>query len=103
MSIKLHFLHSHLDRFPENLGDMSEEQGERMRQDLRVMEERYQGFCDTNIMADYCCGEKSPELPTVQPLKGLCKVHATAEEISSVSNKIVKQTGTVIVVVICEL
>ncbi|GBP06878.1 hypothetical protein EVAR_99750_1 [Eumeta japonica] len=26
MSIKLHFLHSHLDRFPENLGDMSEEQ-----------------------------------------------------------------------------
>ncbi|GBP72446.1 hypothetical protein EVAR_24357_1 [Eumeta japonica] len=44
---------SHLDRFPENLGDMSEEQGERMRQDLRVMEERYQGFWDTNMMTDY--------------------------------------------------
>ena len=29
MSIKVHFLHSHLDRFPENLGDFSEEQGER--------------------------------------------------------------------------
>ncbi|GBP52738.1 Probable tyrosyl-DNA phosphodiesterase [Eumeta japonica] len=43
MSIKLHFLHSHLDRFSENLGDMSEEQGKRMRRDLRVMEERYQG------------------------------------------------------------
>ncbi|GBP13914.1 hypothetical protein EVAR_10482_1 [Eumeta japonica] len=54
MSIKLHFLHSHLDRFPENLGDMSEEQGERMRQDLRVMEERYQGFWDTHMKADYC-------------------------------------------------
>lgn len=54
MSIKLHFLHSHLDRFPENLGDMSEEQGERMHQDLRVMEERYQGFWDTNMMSDYC-------------------------------------------------
>jgi hypothetical protein len=27
MSIKVHYLHSHLDRFPENLGDMSEEQG----------------------------------------------------------------------------
>ena len=26
MSIKLHFLHSHLDRFPENLGDVSNEQ-----------------------------------------------------------------------------
>ncbi|GBP56844.1 hypothetical protein EVAR_41480_1 [Eumeta japonica] len=34
-------------------GDMSEEQGERMRQDLRVMEERYQGFSDTNMMTDY--------------------------------------------------
>ncbi|CAH1101463.1 unnamed protein product [Psylliodes chrysocephalus] len=49
MSIKLHFLHSHLDR--ENLGDMSEEQRERMHQDLRVMEER---FWDTNMMSDYC-------------------------------------------------
>ncbi len=28
MSIKMHFLFSHLDRFPENLGDMSDEQGE---------------------------------------------------------------------------
>ncbi|GBP88877.1 hypothetical protein EVAR_63899_1 [Eumeta japonica] len=54
MSIKLHFLHSRLDRFPENLGDKSEEQGERMDQDLRVMEERYQGFWDSNMMADYC-------------------------------------------------
>ena len=29
MSIKVHFLHSHLDYFPENLGAFSEEQGER--------------------------------------------------------------------------
>ena len=42
MSIKVHFLHSHLDRFPENLGDFSEEQGERFHQDTKVMEERYQ-------------------------------------------------------------
>ena len=28
MSIKVHFLHSHLDRFPENCGDVSDEQGE---------------------------------------------------------------------------
>ena len=27
MSIKLHFLFSHLDCFPENLGDVSDEQG----------------------------------------------------------------------------
>lgn len=29
MSIKVHVLHSHIDHFPENLGDLSEEQGER--------------------------------------------------------------------------
>ena len=46
MSIKVHFLHSHLDRFPENLGDFLEEQGERFHQDIKVMEERYQGRWD---------------------------------------------------------
>jgi hypothetical protein len=54
MSVKVHFLFSHLDRFPENLGDVSEEQGERFHQDIRVMEERYQGRWDKNMMADYC-------------------------------------------------
>lgn len=44
MSIKVHYLYSHLDQFPENLGDLSEEQGERFHQDLRTMEERYRGY-----------------------------------------------------------
>ena len=42
MSIKVHFLDNHLERFPENLGDFSEEQGERFHQDIKFMEERYQ-------------------------------------------------------------
>lgn len=54
MSIKLHFLNSHLDKFPENLGALSDEQGERFHQDLMMMEERYQGRWDKNMMADYC-------------------------------------------------
>lgn len=54
MSIKVHYLHSHLDRFPENLGDTSEEQGERFHQDIKTMEDRYQGRWDTHMMADYC-------------------------------------------------
>ncbi|GFU46855.1 hypothetical protein TNCV_640091 [Trichonephila clavipes] len=29
MSVKVHFLHSHLDYFPENLGAVSEEQGDK--------------------------------------------------------------------------
>lgn len=54
MSIKVHYLHSHLDRFAYNLGDFSEEQGERFHQDIRIMEERYQGRWDRHMMADYC-------------------------------------------------
>ena len=54
MSVKLHFLRSHLDHFPESCGDLSEEQGERFDQDIRVMEECYQGRWDVNFLADYC-------------------------------------------------
>ena len=54
MSIKLHYLFSHLDYFPVNLGVVSEKQGERFHQDIRKMEERYQGGWDSHIMADYC-------------------------------------------------
>ena len=54
MSYKVHFLHSHLDNFPENLGDYSEEQGERFHQDIKEMERRYQGRWNTNMMVDFC-------------------------------------------------
>lgn len=48
MSPKVHYLNSHLDFFPENLGDVSEEHG------LRLMEARYMGKISTNMLADYC-------------------------------------------------
>jgi len=56
MSVKIHFLHSHLDYFPSNLGAFSEEQGERFHQDISEMERRYQGRWNVNIIADYCWG-----------------------------------------------
>ena len=38
MSIKIHFLFSHLDnRFPENFAVVSDEQGERFHQDTKVI------------------------------------------------------------------
>lgn len=54
MNLKIHFLHAHLDKFPDNLGHFSEEQGERFHQDIKVMETRYQGRWDENMMADFC-------------------------------------------------
>ena len=53
MSLKLHFLHSHLDFFSPNIGDVSEEHGERFHQDISDMERRYQGRWSCNMMGDY--------------------------------------------------
>ena len=42
MSLKVHFLDAHLDKFKENMGAYSEEQGERFHQDILDFERRYQ-------------------------------------------------------------
>ena len=54
MSIKMHHLFSHIDRFPENLGTMSDEQGERFHRNIKEMETSYQGRWNAAMMADYC-------------------------------------------------
>ena len=52
MSLKVYFLHSHLDYFPENLGVYSEEQGEGFHRD--ILKITYQGRLHVNMMVDYC-------------------------------------------------
>ena len=54
MSLKVHFLHAHLDYFHKTLGDMSEKHGECFHQDIKSMETRYQGQWDVSMMADCC-------------------------------------------------
>ena len=54
MSLKIHFLHSHLDFFPDNCGMVSDEHGERFHQDIATMEKRYQGNWSISMLADYC-------------------------------------------------
>lgn len=54
MSLKLHFLHSHLTFFHDNLGKVSDEHGERFHQDIASMEKRYKGKNIINMLADYC-------------------------------------------------
>ena len=53
-SIKMHYLHSHLDRFIENCGDVSDELRERFHWDIKGMERRYQGKWSSSMLADYC-------------------------------------------------
>ncbi|XP_077117201.1 uncharacterized protein LOC143773722 [Ranitomeya variabilis] len=54
MSLKIHFLDSHLDFFPDNCGAVSDEHGERFHQDILNMEQRYQGKWNASMLADYC-------------------------------------------------
>ena len=58
MSIKLHFFDSHLACFPENLGDVSEEQRKRFHQDIGDMEVRCQDRWNATMLADYCWSTK---------------------------------------------
>jgi len=55
MSLKIHFLESHLDFFPENLGEVSDEHCERFHQDIMTMEKRYQSKWTSSMLADCCC------------------------------------------------
>jgi hypothetical protein len=54
MSVKIHFLSSHLDFFPENYGSVSDKHGERFHQDIVAMEGRYKGKWRSSMLADYC-------------------------------------------------
>ena len=54
MSLKIHFLHSHLDYFPENCGAVSDEHREHFHQDSSSMEKRYQGKWNCSMLTDYC-------------------------------------------------
>ena len=54
MSLNIHFLHSHLDFFPDICGAVSDEHGERYHQDISSMEKRYEGKWSCAMLADYC-------------------------------------------------
>jgi hypothetical protein len=62
MSLKIHFLHSHLDFSPHNRGHVSDEHGERFHQDIATMEKRYQGRWKPSMLAD-CCWTLIREAP----------------------------------------
>ncbi|GBN58227.1 hypothetical protein AVEN_102155-1 [Araneus ventricosus] len=53
MLLKIHFLHSHLEFYPENLGSVSDEHGEQFHQAISNMGARYQGKWNPKMLADY--------------------------------------------------
>ena len=53
MSLKLHFLHSLLNSFPEEMGTVSEEHGEGFHQDIYQKGKTYSGKWSPNMLTDY--------------------------------------------------
>ncbi|GBM02504.1 hypothetical protein AVEN_76539-1 [Araneus ventricosus] len=51
--VENHFLHSHLEFYPENLGSISDEHGEQFHQAISNMGARYQGKWNPKMLADY--------------------------------------------------
>jgi hypothetical protein len=62
VSLKIHFLESHLNFFPQNLGKVSDEQGERFHQDIMALEKRYQCKWTLSMLAD-CCWTLKRDVP----------------------------------------
>ena len=54
MSLKMRFLHSHLEFFLENLEAVGDEHGEKFRLDFKSMEERYERIWNEGMMGDDC-------------------------------------------------
>lgn len=54
MTLKLHFLHYHLDEFLQQLPSESDEQGERFHQITLPMEKRYKGKRPDAMLAEVC-------------------------------------------------
>lgn len=54
MTLKLHFMHHHLDEFLQQLPSESDEQGERFHQVTMPMEKRYKGKKLDALLAEVC-------------------------------------------------
>lgn len=54
MTLKLHFMHHHLDEFLQQLPSESDEQGERFHQVTMPMEKRYKGKQLDALLAEVC-------------------------------------------------
>jgi hypothetical protein len=68
MSLKLHFLDSHLDLFLKNLEEVSDEHGKRFHQDISIMKKLFVGRWNCGMLAEYCwCIMREPQtVATIQ-------------------------------------
>ena len=80
MSLKIHFLHSHLEIFPDNLGDVKDEHCERSHHDISDIEIRCKGKPNDkmvdNGIAGTCREKATPYIDAKQEAKNIFKVYS---------------------------
>lgn len=54
LTLKMHFFKNHLDFFPRNLGQFSDEHGERFHQDISDIEDGFNGRYTPQMLGEYC-------------------------------------------------
>jgi site-specific DNA-adenine methylase len=54
IALKIHILHSHLKFFPPNQRAVSDEHGERYRQDISIVEKKLAAKSSRNMLVEYC-------------------------------------------------
>jgi hypothetical protein len=65
VSLKIHFLHLHLDHFPENCSAVGDEHKDRFHQHISSTEKRYQGKWNCAMLAD-CCWSLARDASTIE-------------------------------------
>ncbi|UYV83562.1 hypothetical protein LAZ67_23001462 [Cordylochernes scorpioides] len=85
MSLKIHFLHSHLDFFPDNLGAVSDEHGERFHKAISSMEKRYQGKWSPAMLADDCWALKK-DLPQAKHVLVTVEFRVVETKVTMIEN-----------------
>ncbi|GBO12901.1 hypothetical protein AVEN_47244-1 [Araneus ventricosus] len=101
MSLKIHFLHPHLEFYPENLGSVSDEHGEWFHQDISNMGARYHGKWNPKMLADYFLnienGYSSSQAQSTGQVHKKVKKHPTTPVLNGLSQVLQWHTVTVVV------
>ena len=71
--LRIHFLHSHFEFFPENLGAVNDEQGEIFHKDIQAMEERYKGVWNEGMRMVIIAGCCTMMIETIHTNRNCCQ------------------------------
>ena len=75
MSVKVHYAVDHVDDFQSNCGGFSDEQGERMHQDLMLSEKRFKGHDYVSMLSEYHWNLKRTANESFGRQSGYLKLH----------------------------